>query len=585
VAARRRVPLAVAVLIGLLLLVPIGAAIGARMLTSPAPLHPASSDVTPDPVALASTTSTPQDEVPDVRGHLLDANGDPVGGATVHLVSPTPPLTVLAETTSGPGGTFAFAHVSTGRLRVDAEHDPQGAVRSAELGVVAGQTVEVTLVLAPANLVGTVVDPHDRPLAGVAVSVEGLPWPVPAATTDPNGAFRFGALSFEATAVVAVASGYKTARLALGAREDHPEAMFRLQLEAASPVDGDVLDPDGKPIAARVVACEGQPSEARVGSRPDGTFQLPASAIGCDAVAVSDDLAPSDPTRVVEGQRLVLRLGTGGGIAGVVVDGRGLSVPSFTVGIESFVGPHGGTARGVPARGFEAGAFRWEGLAPGTYVLTAVTSGRPPTRSDPVDVRGGAVTSGVRIVLAPGGTVMGHVYDDRHAPIAGAKLAFDHVSNVVESSASATTDGAGAYRLEGAPAGPFTLSAQKDGFRLRMLSGLRVDSGGTLTQDVTLTSADGGASFELGGIGAGLGSRVDGLVFTSIFPGDPADKAGLRSGDHILRIDGEDTAGMSLADALQRLRGEVGTSVGVSVRSHGTGDTVDVVIVRATISH
>ena len=63
--------------------------------------------------------------------------------------------------------------------------------------------------------------------------------------------------------------------------------------------------------------------------------------------------------------------------------------------------------------------------------------------------------------------------------------------------------------------------------------------------------------------------------------GDPAERAGLRAGDRILGIDGESTDGMSLADALQRLRGEAGTSVGVSVRRPKTGETVDVMIERA----
>ena len=229
--------------------------------------------------------------------------------------------------------------------------------------------------------------------------------------------------------------------------------------------------------------------------------------------------------------------------------------------------------------------FHWDGLAPGTYVLTAAASGKPPTRSDPVDVRSGAVTSGIRIVLAAGGVVAGHVFDDHHAALAGVTLHFDQVSTVVSSSASATSDETGAYRLEGAPSGPFTVLAQKDGFRVRMLSGLRVQSGATLQQDVTLTPAGGGASFELGGIGASLAARADGIVFVSTFPGDPADRAGLRGGDRILRIDGEDTAGMSVADALQRLRGEVGTSVGVTVKRADGDDPIDVVIVRATIAH
>ncbi len=579
--ARRRVSLATAVLIGLMLLVPIGAAVGARVLASsaPAPTIPTSSQ-TAAPTALPAAEAP----APALRGRILDANGDPVAGAAVHVVSVARPPAVLTETMSDAAGAFAVTHVA-GHLRVDAEHDPQGAVRSAELNVADPGGVEVTLVLAPAALGGMVVDAADRPVAGAALSVEGVPWEIPGTTSDPNGTFRLPAVPFEATTIVAVAPGYKTARVTLGPREDQPEPVLRVQMQSAPPVDGDVLDPDGKPARAHVVACEGQASEARLTTGEDGVFRLPPSAIGCTAVAFSDELAPSDAAQVVEGRHLTLRLGAGGGIEGAVVDERGMRVPSFTLGIESFVGAHGASARGMGSRGFEAGMFHWDGLAPGTYVLTAVASGKPPTRSEPIDVRGGAVTSGVRIVLAAGGVVAGHVYDDHHAPLAGVALHFDQVSTVVNSSSTATSDETGAYRLEGAPSGPFTVLARKDGFRVRMLSGLRVQSGATLQQDVTLTPAGGGASFELGGIGASLAARADGIVFVSTFPGDPADRAGLRGGDRIVRIDGEDTAGMSVADALQRLRGEVGTSVGVTVKRADSDDPIDVVIVRAMIAH
>jgi len=564
-----------------MLLVPVGAALGVRMLTAPPSVRSlgTATQTAPAPLPVAPLVT------PQLRGRILDGDGSAVAGATVHLVSAAQQPAVLAETTSDADGAFSVAHVGSLHLRVDAEHEPEGAVRSADLAAVEGQTVEVTLVLGPASVRGTVVDAADRPVAGAALSVEGVPWPIAGATSDESGAFRMAAVPFEASAVVAVASGYKAARAQLGSREGGQEAVLRLQLLAAPPVDGDVLDPDGKPAHARIVACEGQPSEARAASAEDGTFRLPPSTIGCDVIALSDDLAPSDVVRIVEGQRLALRLRTGGTLEGAVVDARGRSLPSFSVGIESYVGAHGANPRGKGPRPFEGGSFRWEGLAPGTYVLTAVAPNKPPGRSDAVEVRAGAVTSGVRIVLGAGGTVVGHVYDDRHAPVAGARLLFDRVSNIVEGTATATTDDSGAFRLEGAPDGPFTLLTQKDGFRVRMISGLRVASGGTLAQDVTLTPADGGASFELGGIGAGLAARADGIVFTSVFPGDPAERAGLRPGDRVVRIDGEDTAGMSVTDALQRLRGEVGTSVGVSVRREGSDEPVDLMIVRATIAH
>jgi hypothetical protein len=336
-----------------------------------------------------------------------------------------------------------------------------------------------------------------------------------------------------------------------------------------------------------VVACENQPSETRTESGEDGSFQLPPSAIGCQAVAEHPELAASDATAVVEGKRLRLRLGPGGSIAGDVVDERGAAVPSFTIGIESFTPARGRNVDRASPRSFAdmRGAFRWDRLAPGSYVLSASAPGKPPVRSSAVEVASGAVTRGVRIVLPRGGTVTGRVTDDRHVPLAGVDLHFDAVSSILDSNSSAQTDETGQYRIEGAPSGLFTLRVQKDGFRVRLVSGLRVDPGGVLRQDVVLSAIDGGPTLELGGIGATLSQTREGIALGGVLPGDPAERAGLRGGDVIVRIDGEPTEGMSMADALQRLRGEAGTVVGVSVKRPQTGETVDVTIVRGTIVH
>jgi C-terminal processing protease CtpA/Prc len=159
------------------------------------------------------------------------------------------------------------------------------------------------------------------------------------------------------------------------------------------------------------------------------------------------------------------------------------------------------------------------------------------------------------------------------------------VSSAVDSRSDALTDAAGLYRLEGAPAGPLTLRVHKDGFRTKLVSGLRVDSGSTLSQDVTLVAVEGGPGMELGGIGATLEQNGEGIFLHDVYPGDPASRAGLRTGDRLLRVDGETTQGMSLVDALQRLRGEAGTSVGVSAQRPETGETVELTIVRGTIVH
>jgi hypothetical protein len=563
-----------------MLAVPAAIAIFARSLLPAPPAAPPTITSAPAP----PEPTTPEDRAAEIHGRILDANGDPVEGAAVRLVSAGSPSRVLRAAKSAAGGSFSFAGVGPDAVRVVADHGSDGAVSSADLRVADGRSIEITLVLSTTGSVfGTVVDADDHPVAGATLSILGALWTVPDTTSDPAGAFRFVAVPREATFLAAVATGYRAARMALPHRDDQADREVRVHLAAAPPVEGEVRDPDGQPTRAAVVACGGQPSETRTVSADDGTFELPSSSIGCSAVAQHDEYAPSEPAAVVDGQRLVLHLKAGGSIDGIVVDERARGIPSFTVGIETFSGAQARSPRSRGPRSFEdpRGAFRWESLAPGSYVLTVAASGKPPTRSDAIDVVAGAVAT-ARIVLPEGGSVTGHVYDERRATLEGVDIRFDSVSSVVESSATTKTDRAGFYRLDGAPAGPFTLRAQQPGFRVRLLSGLRVASSRTLTQDVTLTSVDGGAAMELGGIGANLIQTGGGISLGSVFPGAPAERAGLRGGDHVLSVDGEDMEQMPLVDALQRLRGEAGTSVSVTVQ-RPNGEIVDVLITRAAI--
>jgi hypothetical protein len=585
-------PLALGLLLALMLLVPVGGYFLVRTLLPGEPaLATSTPPPSPPPPRPVEPVPEPADVTPEIHGRILDANGDPAGGAAVRLVSPSPPYAVLRESHADGSGGFSFDHLRKGKVRVVADRDPDGVVSSAELRAAEGQSLEVTLVLSLANAVrGSVVDAEDHPVAGAALSVEGVPWTVRSATSDEAGAFRMTTVPREASALVAVARGYKTARVVLPHTDDpteQAERIVRIKLVPAAPIAGVVHAPDDTPIRARVVACEGQPSEIRTTSADDGSFELAPSAIGCDVVAEHDEYAPSDASSVAEGRRVSLRLKPGGVVEGVVVDERNAPVPSFHVGIESFTAARaGGGFRSGGAHPVEdaRGAFRWEKLAPGSYVFTATAAGKPPARSDAIEVSGGATTRGVRIVLTRGGVVIGHVYDERRAPLSGTDLRFDAVSSAVDSTAEARTDDSGGYRLEGAPPGPFTLRVQKDGFRLKLLSGLRIDSSGVLTLDVVLTSFDGGPGLEYAGIGATLQQTPDGIVFGALFPGEPAERAGLKAGDRIQSIDGEDTSAMSVADALQRLRGEAKTPVGVSVVRQG-GETVDLVINRAAIVH
>ncbi len=526
------------------------------------------------------------DANPEIRGRILDADGNAVPGAAVRLVTPaqgTGPGAILRDASTDAAGGFSFPHLAVMAVRVVADHDPEGTVTSAELAVKAGRSQQITLVLAPSTVRGQVVDADGHAVAGGSIAIEGAPWFTRTATTDDAGAFRINAVAEGATTLVAAARGYATAQVDVTRAEGQTEVVVRVRLVSAPTVFGDVRDADGAPAHARVYACLGQPGEARTESADDGTFELPSSAIGCDAVAEWEDFSPSDPVTVASRQRVELRLRAGGAIEGVVVDDRGRGVPSFAISVEaSSSALSGRPARRGPAHYEDPrGAFRLEKLQPGRYVLMASAPGKTPARSDSIDVRSAASTTGVRIVLAAGGAVVGHVYDDRRSPLAGVDLRFDAFASTAENAADAKTDETGQYRLDGAPPGPFTLRAQKDGYRVVLVSGLRVDSRGTLAQDVVLHALDGGAGLEFGGIGANINQTSDGVAVSAVFPGDPAERAGLRPGDRILRVDGEDADGLSLADVLQRLRGQAGTPVGVTVQR--AGETVDIVIPRSLI--
>lgn len=86
----------------------------------------------------------------------------------------------------------------------------------------------------------------------------------------------------------------------------------------------------------------------------------------------------------------------------------------------------------------------------------------------------------------------------------------------------------------------------------------------------------------LEGIGAVIGERDGNLIIVSPLENSPADKAGLLSNDVIARIDGTDTTGMSVDDAVRLIRGKRGSEVVLTVQTEQE-EAREVPIVRGTI--
>lgn len=93
----------------------------------------------------------------------------------------------------------------------------------------------------------------------------------------------------------------------------------------------------------------------------------------------------------------------------------------------------------------------------------------------------------------------------------------------------------------------------------------------------------GDISGEFGGVGMEIGQRDGVLTVISPLKGTPAERAGLKPGDMILSVDGETTEDESVQSAVQKIRGEVGTTVTLSVLSEDANEPRDVEIERATI--
>ncbi len=85
---------------------------------------------------------------------------------------------------------------------------------------------------------------------------------------------------------------------------------------------------------------------------------------------------------------------------------------------------------------------------------------------------------------------------------------------------------------------------------------------------------------EFFGIGAFLHQEEGVISIDRVMAGLPADKAGVMDGDVIIGINGEKTAGLSLEQAVRRIKGPKGTTVVLTVERKTAQGTVDVAVVR-----
>jgi carboxyl-terminal processing protease len=91
-------------------------------------------------------------------------------------------------------------------------------------------------------------------------------------------------------------------------------------------------------------------------------------------------------------------------------------------------------------------------------------------------------------------------------------------------------------------------------------------------------------SGEYEGIGAWVDTNTEYLTIISPMPDSPAMKAGLKPGDEIVAVDGEDMTGMDGNQVIQYVLGPAGTTVHLTIRRQGASQTLEFDVVRQAIT-
>jgi len=88
---------------------------------------------------------------------------------------------------------------------------------------------------------------------------------------------------------------------------------------------------------------------------------------------------------------------------------------------------------------------------------------------------------------------------------------------------------------------------------------------------------------EFGGLGIEVTMENELIKVISPIEGTPASEAGVLAGDVIFQIDGENIRGLSLQQAVEKMRGPVNTPIEVKIQREGADGPIDITIIRDII--
>src|SRR5438445_13582012 len=88
---------------------------------------------------------------------------------------------------------------------------------------------------------------------------------------------------------------------------------------------------------------------------------------------------------------------------------------------------------------------------------------------------------------------------------------------------------------------------------------------------------------EFGGVGIQIGMKENRLTVIAPIDGTPAERAGVKAADIILKVNNESTKDMTLMDAVQKMRGPKGTKVTLTIQREGLAEPLVFVLTREII--
>jgi hypothetical protein len=404
--------------------------------------------------------------------------------------------------------------------------------------------------------------------------------------------------------------------IALVAREHVSVEGIVVYLTPAIDYRGRAIDGEGRPIGgARVSISTSSEAvmsaeEANIESDTDGSFvfhardfsllratkgELFGQAVVDQAVQISHELVVvlemdgkdrSEQLRAAHGGGDEEEVEGSASIRGFVVDTEGEPVPAFNLMLTRKAGI---ANRAVAQRAiFDGrGEFQFDGLEPGSYRVHVAASNRAMSSADALAEIGGGPP--VRISLGSGASVFGKVIDvESQAPLALAKVSIEGSFGGGNSArpmvVSAVTDDDGQFELRGLRAGRRSVVVAAAGHHTKIVSALQIVDGertGPLQVELAAVAEGEEPRLDLAGIGVILGQQEDGMLVRGLIDGGGAADAGLLAEDVIVAIDGTSVVELGWDDAIQRIRGPVGSQV--SLRLRRQSDELAVVVTRKAI--